>query len=297
MLRLMLFACLAGVGGSFLGSLHPLAASLAVFRGQLAAFGVVVALAVWYFGRRSIGRIGVVLSLATGLTVWLPYLAPTSGWQSLFSARAAVEDAVAVYQKNMSFRLQESGTLAADILATGAELVTLQEVDEHNRSLLDRLRTQYPSQLVCPFSTRVGAVAVASRWPMTATEPVCARGLAAMEVVGPEGPVWLISVHLHWPYPHGQVQQANEILPILESLKGSVVIGGDFNMVPYAAAPRRIRAATRTKPLPAMRGSFPAFAPLFPLPIDHVWAPEVDGFEMRPLSGSDHLGILAKIRL
>ena len=297
MLRLILGLVLLTLIGSFLGVVHPLGDSLAVFRGQIALAALMLASGMAVFGRDNVGRAGVVLALAGGLTVWPFYVLPVSGAKSLSSATASTTDSHLVYQKNLSFRMPHTRLIEQDIRASGAELVTLQEVDADNEALVRGLADRFPSQAICPFSRRVGAVAALSQWPRTKEQTICGNGLAAIQVEGPAGPVWLVSIHLHWPYPHGQARQVERIMPILDDLKGAVVVGGDFNMVPYASAPRRMRRATGTRPMPALRSSFPAFAPLVPLPIDHVFAGDVVDFQLRPLLGSDHAGVLAKVGL
>ena len=126
-----------------------------------------------------------------------------------------------------------------------------------------------------------------------------ASGMAAMQVETPDGPVWVVSLHLHWPYPMGQAAQVRSLVPQLESLSGPVVLGGDFNMVPWSHAMRVIARATASKRIGVPQYSLP-LKRLYTLPIDHVLVnrnakPAIT--EKRPLLGSDHFGVLARFHI
>lgn len=200
---------------------------------------------------------------------------------------------ITIYQKNLWAGNMASPALAADIRASGADLVMLQEVSDRNIPLLDLLEDDYPYQQFCRFSRRSG-MAVLSRFPAIGPG-VCSgsRGVAGLQVEGPEGPVWALSIHLHWPWPHGQARQVQHLTPLLEALDGPVIIGGDFNMVPWAHSVRSIAAATNTR---RVGQRLPTIFPYgVPLPIDMVFASSPGRVERRPLLGSDHYGIVARL--
>jgi len=274
------------LGASFAGALHPAGDSLAVFRLPLAvACGLAVVWTPW-------GR-AVRWPLAAACLAVL-------GWHG-WMARAALPDeagATAVYQKNLSFRSGDKGLLVADLSALAPDHVTLQEVNDRNLPLLAQLEAAYPSQVLCPFSF-VGGVAVLSRHPLVAESAICAErdGLAAMQVQAPGGPVWVVSIHLHWPWPHGQASQIDRLLPLLETLDGKVIIGADFNAVAWSHAVTRIERASGTRRLGPHMATF--VLPRVPLGIgiDHVLASAPDGAATfrRARLGSDHYGILARI--
>ena len=220
-----------------------------------------------------------------------------------------VDDAVSsyrVYQKNLLFRLPDTAPVADDILASGADFVTLQELHARNRPILEALRARYPHQHFCPFAA-VGGIAVLSRWPPVAEQMVCENfgGLAAMQVETPDGPLWVVSIHLHWPYPYRQTEQLAQLLPMLQSLGGDAVVGGDFNMVTWSHAVDTIKTATRTKYAGYPGGTFVLsyhkdgqnlLDGLPRLPIDHVLIPDTAAglsVERRARLGSDHHGVVA----
>lgn len=120
-----------------------------------------------------------------------------------------------------------------------------------------------------------------------------------MQVETPDGPVWVVSLHLHWPYPMGQAAQVRALLPELAALKGPVVLGGDFNMVPWSHSIRAIAAATNTRRIGAVQYTLPLKG-LYTLPIDHLLVPQTPqaaSTEKRPLLGSDHYGVLARFSI
>ncbi|GGE40355.1 endonuclease/exonuclease/phosphatase family protein [Actibacterium pelagium] len=289
-MRAVLVLGVLGLAASFGGALHPVGDSLAVFRGQIAVVVVLLAMIVWGLGARRSGALGAIIAIGCGLTVWPSLVMPAFAKPSDTS-----ETGILVYQKNMSFRMPDTKALTDDIRAAGVTHITLQEVDPDNRAILAALKSEFPSQHLCGEKRGVGGMAVLSRWPRTKAEPICNWGFVAMQVQGPDTPVWIASVHLNWPYPHNQARQVSLLLPILKALDQPVVIGGDFNMVPYASSSRRIRRAAGVQAMPGLHDSFPRFGRFLPLAIDHVWASKVTAVEVRPLLGSDHMGLLARI--
>lgn len=283
--------CAAGLvllAASFGGALHPAGDSLAVFRLHISLACLVLLLpALRMRAAAGIACLAVALAALSGV-LWTTFV-PAGGDGG----------GISLYQKNLRFAPRDLAPLIDDIRDADPDLLTLQEVTPGNEALLTALADRLPTQLVCPFA-RVGAVAVASRWPLAGGETLCVerRGLAGIRVQTPQGPVWLVSLHLHWPWPHRQPSQREVLLPVLAGLEQPVVIGGDFNMVPWSHTLRSITKATETTRIGRAFNSMTRF-PLVPLPIDHVLIPAGanGGTEKRPLLGSDHHGIVAEFSL
>lgn len=285
---LLSLALASGLAAGFLGALHPAGDTAAVFRLYLGPPLALCAAALLRLGRR---RAAVAAALAAALA-----LAPVL--QLPGPVATAGGGAFGLYQKNMMFRMSDPQALAADILARTPDFVTLQEVSGANLAILDALERVYPSQHFCPFAT-VGGVAVASRWPVIEGSARCAEkgGLAAMQLDTPAGPVWLVSVHLHWPWPHGQARHAARLVPVLSALNGPMAIGGDFNMVPWAHRLAAIERLTGTGVVGPPRVTLTRNGWLR-VPIDHVLVTGGQGVTERlPLIGSDHHGIFARFSL
>lgn len=275
------------VVASYLGAVHGLGDSLAVVRPVWAALAVVLGGLLVSTRRRRGGLVAIVAGLYAGVPVIL----------SSLPAGAGGDEAYHVYQKNLSFRLADPAPLIADIAGRAPDFVTLQEVTERTRAVMTGLVDVLPSQHLCPFAA-VGGVAVLSRWPMIAGTAHCADddGLAAMQVATPDGPVWIVSIHLHWPFPYRQSEQLARLMPALAALSGPIVIGGDFNMVPWSFTLHAIARVTGSERAGSVTYSLPMAGGWISLPIDHVLVPRGKGAthaRRLALLGSDHHGVLA----
>ena len=275
-----LAAVLAGYGGA----LHPAGDSLAVFRVPLALLGG-LALLVWRpRGAVTLAGLGVV-ALAVLPRLW-----------ALSPVQAGQTPGLSVYQKNLLFTLRDPGPLVADIRARAPDIVTLQEVSTRNRAVLAALRAEYPHQHYCDFRA-VGGTAVLSRWPAVPDSAFCARGVTGLQLETPAGRVRAMSLHLSWPWPHGQAEQLAEIIPLLRGQGGPVVIGGDFNAVAWSRAVARVEAASGTRRAGHEAATFALPYGGMGVPIDHVLASGAapGTIEVLDRLGSDHRGVLARV--
>ncbi|MFD0979737.1 endonuclease/exonuclease/phosphatase family protein [Tropicimonas aquimaris] len=275
------FAVLAG---GFLGPLHPAGESLAVLRGPVTFIGALWIALGWRTGVAS------PLWLVPVTLVSLPVL---TGY-TRYEAVSPPPETVTVYQKNMSYRIADTSALEADIREVAPDVLTLQELMPEARGMLDNLSDILPNARVCE-PTRVGSVALATRWPAVEGSEICVGGLAALQVETPEGRAWVVSLHLEWPWPFGQSAHVRARLKVLEQLDGPVVLGGDFNMVPWSHAMHRIASSIGAERAGKVRPSFP-LNPVLVLPIDHVLIPAGNrgATTLRPLLGSDHRGLVAR---
>ena len=272
---------------SYFGSLHPIADSLAVFRPGLAVVLILTMLPVlrWRLLAWPAFAIGTV-SLALRALALLP------------AADGPVD--IVLYQKNLLFRLADPAPILADINASAPDVVALQEVSENNRGILEALTETHPYQHFCPFG-RVGGTAILSRFEFTDVEALCLAedGLAAAQVNHPKQPLWVVSLHLHWPWPHRQAAQVERFVPLLEKLDHPVIVAGDFNMVPWSHSVRQIASATGTGPIGPVLPTYHFAGQSLGLgiSIDHVLAPAGGTLTRRPGLGSDHMGLLAGVAL
>lgn len=220
-----------------------------------------------------------------------------------------------LYQKNVFHQNESPHALVADIIASDADVLTLQELSYETAIVKTELSGSYPHVHACTY--RGWEIAVMSRLPFTGTGALCSqsRGLAAVEVLTVQGPVWVASTHIPWPWPFDGWDSGREFAELLAGLSGPIVVAGDFNTVPWAATVTRLARAAGAKVLGPVRGSLrvdpvrmvrgndmtgafdAALGPLaVPLPIDHVLAPGGQR-SLRPGLGSDHRGVLARIVL
>lgn len=271
------------------GAVHPLGDSLAVFRFHIALASLVAAGGIFAYGWRRVAGGVAVLSIAASGAIWWSYHKPaTEG-----------DFAQHLYQKNMLFILDNPKPLIADIKEKLPDFITLQEMTPRTAGVLTSLGETYPTRSAC-LSERGRGLALASRFPPVPDSRICQAedGLLAVQVITPEGPVWLVSIHLHWPYPIDQAAQVKRIVPVLEKLTGPVILAGDFNMVPWSYTMTRIEDATRTQRVGRTNGTF-LLEDRMMLPIDHVLVPSACGGDVSTLDllGSDHHGVLASLSL
>ena len=276
------------LAASFGGAAHPGGDSLAVFRHwwavSLGISSLLILRGQWRIG--ALGAFATVLGAAPMAIGYLEQNRPEAG-------------AYALYQKNLRYDGGDRAGIIDDILAMAPDFVTLQEVSRPNRVIFDTLAKQFASSLYCDF-TGVGGVAVLSRWPAVEGARTCAgnQGVAAMQVRTPAGPVWVVAVHLHWPYPHAQPQQVARLMGELAVLEGPIVLGGDFNMVPWSSTLRKFERATGSQRAGRVYRTFVHKGSPLRLPIDHVLVPGGRGVSaLRPLLGSDHFGVLLRFDL
>lgn len=208
---------------------------------------------------------------------------------------------VTLYQKNLMSRAWPRYPLADDILHSNADIVTLQEVSSHNREYMNNLFEHYPTSAICEFRPEQN-VAILTTLPVVEGAEFCLRGLGivGLQVIGPDNqPLWVVSVHLSWPYPYGQFDQSKRLAQHIEQLDGPVLIAGDFNMVPWGSSVRRIGSAAGSQVFGQALNTHNLGSWMMPMPIDNLLVPAgtTGTAELRPFMGSDHLGIKARISL
>ncbi len=281
-------AILAGLAVlvGFAGKWHPIGDSLAVFRVE---FTVTCALAtIWSDGSRLI-RWGITV-LCLGL--FTTHVVKSVQW-------GTSDFDFTLYQQNLLFNRSDDGAGVLEVVRQRLpDFVTFQEVSVTNRPILDALRPDYPSQHLCPLGDALGE-AVLSRHPKIEGSGFCSArdGLAGMQVETPFGPVWVVSVHLSWPWPKGQADHVKQVLPYLKTLDGPIVMAGDFNAVAWSYTLRQVQSASGTKRVGPYRASFHLPVIGLPIGIDHVlttpgYAQTVSRLDK---NGSDHHGLWAEL--
>ncbi|MEM8850517.1 MAG: endonuclease/exonuclease/phosphatase family protein [Pseudomonadota bacterium] len=259
--------------------LHPALDSLGVGLVYGMSAAAVGALAFVLAGRRLSACLACAILILSGLQ-----LLPLAGLQAAEPAQP-----LRLTQHNLKF-----SNPAVDLPAriAQADLVALQEV----RDAVPTLATLDDDWTVqtCPFAA-VGNSAALTRLPVT--DRGCFEGGAWLRVDTAHRPVTLASLHLHWPWPKGQVDHVTRVMATLTMLPRPVVVAGDFNQTPWSATVARIAAATGTAPIPSLATTLPLTRGLVQLNIDHVLIPLAwsGTLTVTDRHGSDHTAQLARI--
>ena len=275
---------------SYLGHLHPVGDSLAVFRQYLIILTGGSIFLMVYLGRRYLA----VFALTVSIMASTPFLL-----QLLFYERMEQSDFV-FYQKNMSVDLADQQAFAEDLRSVNPDFAAFQEASSKNRALIDSFADILPFVHYCGANRWTG-IAIASRWPVIRGTAKCDPDVrtAYMQVDTPKGPIWIVSIHQKWPWPSAQPDEKETFLSLLKGLKGDVVVAGDFNMVPWSYTMQEYEEAANASMIPGLRGSFPLTWDVFWIPIDHILL--ADGYrgsaEMRDFFGSDHRGIVGRFNV
>lgn len=267
-----LVALLLGFGGA----LHPAFDSLAIGR---IGFGLTVA---------------VLAPVVLGMRGWIAAVLLLTSLLPLVPLDRGEDGPILIYSKNIYFRNADAAPIVADILAVGPDIVVLQEVSARQTAVLASLVQAYPHQYVCR-TARWNGIVIASRFEIVTGSAACAaqRSAARVQVMGPDGPFWVVGVHNEWPWPKRQQAMVSAALPMLEDMTGDVIVAGDFNTVPWSAVSQSIGQATGTALIGPRRPTF--WLGWVPLPLDQVWGSCGGRVERRPKLTSDHYGVLARV--
>ncbi|HEU0222179.1 MAG TPA: endonuclease/exonuclease/phosphatase family protein [Paracoccaceae bacterium] len=296
LLGLIAWVALAVVLVGFLGALHPALDLL----GALRPLAAVLALAVVLAGaalRAWRAAAMAALALVVAGAGLLPYAVEFPP-----EARAvpAAERQVRVVSFNLYRANPDPAAAAAWLRASGADVILLQEVAGGNRAVREALADLYPHQALCEYWG--GGVAVLSRLAEVAHGEKClwTPSMAWMRVRTGAGELTVASVHLRRPWPAGQAVQVAQLGRRLARLERPILIGGDFNAMPWSRAVARLAEATRAERVPGLRLTFREPWLGLRLPIDHFLADpalEPVRIALGPEMGSDHLPLVADFAL
>lgn len=289
------------VAGGFLGHLHPVGDSLAVFRIPLVLLLVLVVIWGPSGGARRWGRVrGLRWSVVCLCLALLGWHAIRSVPSPLVAAPAGSAPMLRLYQQNMLLSRGDSQAWRAHVASVAPDVLTLQEVSVPNRQVLAAMQAEYPHQHLCPIGHHLGE-AVLSRHPMVAGSGFCSNpdGISGVQILTAEGPVWVVSLHVSWPWPFPQAEQISGVLPYLQRLEGPVVVAGDFNAVAWSHTVHRVAGAIGGHRVGPWGRSFNLPKLGMPIGIDHVLTTHPDGarLEIQPKLGSDHHGVLVDLSL
>lgn len=210
---------------------------------------------------------------------------------------------------NLLARNQETAGIAQFLLSEDADVILLQEVTERHFGVLgDVLAARYPHKSSC-------LVHGACRHAIFAKRPWVSVGHVHRNDETPEmiravfddaelGRFRIYGVHLATPYRPKQARQLDRLIADSGASAGTTIIAGDLNMTPWSYSLQRLQVATGLRRHATFLRSWPTQGQYrLPAPaflIDHVLStPDIKTVSIAtgPYLGSDHLPIVAKLRL
>jgi endonuclease/exonuclease/phosphatase (EEP) superfamily protein YafD len=198
------------------------------------------------------------------------------------------------------------------LLREDADVVVLQETGgKEHMALRLRLQHRYPHDHACVVPRGCAAAIFAKRAWATAGQERSTPGTPEtiwVEFNDPQlGRLRVVGVHLHLPYrAEAQTRQIDWLIAESASFAGPAVIVGDFNMTPWSYRLQRLLASAGLRRHATFLRSWPTgLYPQLRLPapaflIDHVLStPDIRSVSIRtgPVVGSDHLPVIAQLRL
>lgn len=231
--------------------------------------------------------VGVLVALVAAVGWWWPAQLPTrAGNTSLRMAHL-----------NTYYFNEQTGPKLAFVVASQAELVSLQEVSPGLEAQLASISGTYPYQQLSRAPTPMALLSV---YPLTRAQAWGPR--AVLYHVGrPAAQGGAFYVLQAYPQsPHSPTTLANrqallaQVTQALPNLPRPLLMVGDFNTVPWDPALQTLgQALALTGGWRAWLPSFPAWLPI--TPIDHLYAsphwPAATATRVR-VAGTDHLGLV-----
>lgn len=262
---------------------------------------LLVILAVWALWRRKLLLAGAAVT-SVFIAVW-PIVEVGSAQKQAARGGAFIT----VAHLNVHEANEAVAAVAAVAKATGADVLSLQEVDEHwYRALQGHLASELPYHFHAPAERNYG-IALFSKYPLDPAEVLDLAGLPALRTkVSVEGKALvLISAHLRAPESASKWQHRNrqwELLAQAVRTAGEpVCLVGDLNTVPWDPAFKQFERATGLwHGTHAWRPTWPSLGGISCVPLDHVLTSaacadrEIRSFN---IPGSDHRGLVFKVVL
>lgn len=271
-----------------------------VLDGYLAlAVGLAGAWALWRAWRWAAAA--VVIAALAWAQLWA--VAPTAR-----TAPAGAAPSLRLVMFNLYYLNPDLEAAVAEVLRHEADVIFLMEYSEAIQARIEPAFADYPYRVIQPSRFTMG-VAVFSRLPLVAA--TVHRGEATRipvveaRVLVDGRPITLVGGHPWPPQPNWGALHRSQMLAIIEVAERAakpLIVMGDFNAAPWAYTHRLLSARAGVRDVRAPGDWRKTFwpVPFFGLPLDHLllspeW--EVVSVAYGPASGSDHLPLIAEVRL
>jgi len=214
---------------------------------------------------------------------------------------------------NLRDRNPQPDALAAMLRAIDADILITSETTRAVVEGAGGLRATYPYRLVSSGSGEALRTAIWSKYPLSdgvlyLNNTVAPTGAAALADLGGGTTLGLIGAHFSRPFERLHQTQAEALGPMAARLGHPLIVAGDFNAAPWSWVVARAAEVTGTDVLGGYRITWKGRyrTPLGPLP--EPWGHQIDQMllssgigvetvETLDLPGSDHLGLLLRLRI
>ncbi len=259
-----------------------------------------------------VARWGAILTAVNAVLLPVPLLWSAEAAMSRAAERtsaAALHRDIKIITFNVLWRNEQTESIARFLLQEDADIVLLQETTERHVAVLrPLLAARYPHIHVC-LGPRLCRSAMLAKRAWVSVEHVH-RGPETPEVISAQfddaelGTFHLFGVHTAVPSRPRQANQLDWLIARRRSIAGPVILAGDFNMTPWSYRLQRLLASADLRRHATFLRSWPTGGQLgLPAPallIDHVLTtPDIRtvSIETGPYLGSDHLPVVARLRL
>jgi endonuclease/exonuclease/phosphatase (EEP) superfamily protein YafD len=300
-----IFLILTGITGLVagrLGQLYPVFDVFSQLGVQFMALAVASSVALVIGRYKAIYAIGLTIALLIVYGAW-PHLVSTPLQKGPFET-AANERVIRLALFNIFKNNAKLEEVVKEMERLDADVVTLVEVrPEKMKALAPMLQQKYPHQFYCE---RLGfcEMAILSKYPLVQTDANLAWGGAPFVKAALGGEmtgVKVFGIHTtRFPHASGQLRQIQDLVKLLESESGDIVVMGDFNATPLSRITTTLERGANLSRLTDLP-TWPTLIGLPQLAIDHIFASPnfrvVGNQQIGEAAGSDHYPIMLTLAL
>jgi endonuclease/exonuclease/phosphatase (EEP) superfamily protein YafD len=297
-----LLVSIGGLIGGRLGHLYPHFDVFAQFGAQFMAMAFAFTVATIFSRYKTLFGMAITAGLLAAYGAW-PHLVSTPLQQGPYQMGAG-EKLLRVAHFNTFKNNDDYAAIAAEVLRLDADVVDLVEMSRaKTKFVLAAIKSKYPYAYDCDGG-RLCDMAIVSKYPVLSGDGVniwVGAPYIRATLGGDMAGVTVFGVHTtRFPHSRAQLTQVREIVKLLETVTGDVVVMGDFNATPFSRIPATLEQGAglmRLTDLP----TWPSYAQLPQLAIDHVFASKafrvVGNQQIGEAAGSDHYPILLTLAL
>jgi len=227
------------------------------------------------------------------------------------------EEAFRIFHANVRYDNSNTDAFIEQIRLVDPDIIVLQEVTSRWATALDELRGRLSDDLpswshnITVIRTDAFGLVMLSKHPLDASHAVYHDSdLPSLDCIvrTTSGPLRIVSTHPIPPMTRRATarrdRQLDAVGDALDGVKTRTILVGDLNATMWSQAYMELRDETGMRNARRGFGIFPTWPASLPvlarIPIDHVMVtPDIDviGFRLGRACGSDHLPVIADLRL